>query len=63
MADPRPGGIRVQDWLGMVMVVVGGGLLVWFSWPAGPLVKALIVVALAAVVVLWGYYGLRDVGG
>ncbi|MFW6448000.1 MAG: hypothetical protein ACOC0X_00505 [Halobacteriota archaeon] len=61
MSDRRIGGVRVQDWVGLAMVAVGLGLLVWFSWPGDELVKTAGVVGLGAVVVAGGYLLMRRV--
>lgn len=60
MADRTLAGVRIQDWVGMAMVVVGAGLLIWFSWQADPLAKLGLILLVAIVVVLTAYRTLRD---
>ncbi|MFP4590401.1 MAG: hypothetical protein ACLFMX_00305 [Halobacteriales archaeon] len=59
MGDRRIGGVRMQDWVGLVMVAVGVALLLWFSWAADAVVKGVAVVAIGAVIVAGGYLLVR----
>lgn len=62
MAEQTVGGVRVQDWIGMVMIALGVALLVWFSWGADAAVKTGAIGALAVVIVSGGYLAMRRAG-
>lgn len=61
MADKRVGGVRIQDWVGMAMVAVGAGTLVWFSWGVDPILRGVGIALLAGVLVGGGYLLMRRV--